>query len=151
MRRLCERRMLGTMTMIRLQAPLSFAARLMLAFIFIIEGWSKIGYYEGTVQYMENHGVPGMLLPLVILTELGGGLLIACGFQTRMAALALGVFCVLTAILFHRNIANISEFIHFNKDLAIAGGFLLLAAFGAGRWSIDAWQSRAPSSDLIRD
>jgi len=131
------------MAMIKLQAPLSFAARLMLAFIFIVEGWSKIGYYEGTVQYMENHGVPGMLLPLVILTELGGGLLIACGFRTRLAALALGGFCVLTAILFHRNIADISEFIHFNKDLAIAGGFLLLAAFGAGDWSIDALQSRA--------
>ncbi|QRM30304.1 DoxX family protein [Microvirga sp. VF16] len=136
--------------MIKLQAPISFAARLMLAFIFVVEGWNKIGYYEGTVQYMENHGVPGMLLPLVIVTELGGGLLIACGFQTRLAALALGSFCVLTAILFHRNIADISEFIHFNKDLAIAGGFLLLVAFGAGDWSIDAWQAqREPSSRLV--
>jgi putative oxidoreductase len=129
--------------MIKLQAPLSLVARLLLAFIFIVEGWSKIGYYEGTVQYMENHGVPGVLLPLVILTELGGGLLIACGFQTRLDALALGGFCVLTAILFHRNVEDIGEFIHFNKDLAIAGGFLLLAAFGAGSWSIDALQSRA--------
>jgi len=51
--------------MIKLQAPLAFAARLMLAFIFIVEGWGKIGYYEGTLQYMENHGVPGLLLPLV--------------------------------------------------------------------------------------
>ena len=126
--------------MIRLQAPLAFAARLMLAFIFIVEGWSKIGYYEGTLQYMD--GVPGLLLPLVIVTELGGGLLIAFGFQTRLAALALAGFCVLTAILFHRNIADIGEFIHFNKDLAIAGGFLLLAAFGAGGWSLDAMQLR---------
>jgi len=137
--------------MSRLQAPLSLAARLMLAFIFIVEGWSKIGYYEGTVQYMENHGVPGALLPLVILTELGGGLMIASGFQTRLAALALGGFCVLTAILFHRNIEDVSEFIHFNKDIAIAGGFLLLAAFGAGRWSIDALLLRAPRPGIASE
>jgi len=137
--------------MTKLQAPLSLAARLMLSFIFIVEGWSKIGYYEGTVQYMENHGVPGMLLPLVILTELGGGLMIAFGFQTRLAALALGGFCILTAILFHRNIGDISEFIHFNKDLAIAGGFLLLVAFGAGRWSMDALLSRAPHPEIRKD
>lgn len=131
----------------RLQAPLAFAARLMLAFIFIVEGWGKIGAYEGTLQYMENYGVPGALLPLVILVELGAGLLIALGFQTRMAALALAGFCVLTAILFHRNIADIGEFIHFNKDIAIAGGFLLLVAFGAGSWSVDAMRLRrvAPS------
>jgi len=126
-----------------LQAPLALAARLMLAFIFIVEGWGKIGAYEGTLQYMEDHGVPGLLLPLVILVELGGGLLIAFGFQTRLAALALAGFCVLTAILFHRDIADIGEFIHFNKDIAIAGGFLLLAAFGAGAWSLDGMRLRS--------
>ncbi|WP_201837106.1 DoxX family protein [Microvirga zambiensis] len=130
----------------RLQAPLAFAARLMLAFIFIIEGWDKIQAYEGTQQYMENYGVPGLLLPLVILTELGGGLLIAFGFQTRLAALALAGFCILTAILFHRDIADIGEFIHFNKDIAIAGGFLLLVAFGAGEWSLDAMRTRRAGS-----
>ena len=57
--------------MTKLQAPTVLLARLMLAFIFIAEGWSKLGAYEGTVRYMESHGVPGTLLPLVILTELG--------------------------------------------------------------------------------
>jgi len=132
----------------RLQAPLAFAARLMLAFIFIIEGWGKIQAYEGTQQYMENYGVPGLLLPLVILTELGGGLLIAFGFQTRLAALVLAGFCILTAILFHRDIADIGEFIHFNKDIAIAGGFLLLVAFGAGEWSLDAMRTRRGATSL---
>lgn len=133
--------------MIKLQAPLVLLARLMLAFIFIVEGWSKVGAYEGTLQYMENHGVPGQLLPLVIVTELGGGLLVAAGFKTRLAALALAGFCLLTALLFHRNIGEISEFIHFNKDLSMAGGFLLLVAFGAGDWSLDALQApRAPLS-----
>jgi len=110
----------------------------MMAFIFVIEGWSKIGHFGGTVQYMESHGVPGMLLPLVIATELGGGLLIACGWLTYPAALALAGFCVLTAVLFHQNLADVNEFIHFNKDIAMAGGFLALAAFGPGAWSVDA-------------
>ena len=72
-----------------LQAPLALLARLMLVFIFIVEGWEKIGNYQGTQQYMESYGVPGMLLPLVILTELGAGLLVAFGLLTRLAALAL--------------------------------------------------------------
>ncbi len=128
--------------MAKLQAPIALVARLMLAFIFIVEGWGKVGHYGGTMQYMESHGVPGMLLPLVIATELGGGLLIACGFQSRVAALALSGFCVLTALLFHANFADPNEVIQFNKDIAIAGGFLALAAFGAGDWSVDAVQAR---------
>jgi putative oxidoreductase len=128
--------------MTRLQAPVAFLARLMLAFIFIAEGWSKLDDYDGTVQYMESHGVPGMLLPLVILTELGGGLLVACGFRSRLAALALSGFCILTAVLFHTGFADFNELIHFNKDIAIAGGFLVLVAFGAGSWSIDALLAR---------
>jgi putative oxidoreductase len=91
---------------------------------------------------MENHGVPGALLPLVILTELGGGLLIVCGYQSRLAALALTGFCILTALLFHTNFADANELIQFNKDIAIAGGFLVLVAFGAGDWSLDALQAR---------
>lgn len=124
--------------MTKLQAPVALVARLMLALIFIIEGWSKLGDYAGTVQYMAGYGVSGMFLPLVIITELGGGLLIAFGFQARLAALALAGFCILTALLFHTNSSNADDFIHFNKDIAIAGGFLLILAFGAGEWSVDA-------------
>jgi putative oxidoreductase len=130
------------MAMAKLQAPVAFLARFMLAFIFLAEGWSKLGNYGGAVQYMESHGVPGLLLPLVILTELGGGLLIVCGFQARLAALALSGFCILTALLFHADLTDLNELIHFNKDIAIAGGFLVLVAFGAGGWSLDALQAR---------
>jgi putative oxidoreductase len=126
-----------------LQAPLALLARLMLVFIFILEGWGKIGDYQGTQQYMESFGVPGMLLPLVILTELGGGLLVAFGLFTRLAALALAGFCVLAALFFHRNVGDVNEFIQFTKDIAIAGGFLALVAFGAGDWSVDAWLRRS--------
>jgi putative oxidoreductase len=74
----------------------------------------------------------------VIALELGGGLLLAIGWQTRLAALALAAFCVLAAVLFHGNLADRSHLLHFEKDLAIAGGLLALFAFGAGRHSVDA-------------
>lgn len=122
----------------KLQGPIALLARLMLALIFVLEGWTKIFAYSGTVQYMEQHGVPGALLPLVILTEFGGGLLVACGFLTRIAAFALAGFCTLTALLFHGALADANELIQFYKDIAIAGGFLALVAFGAGDWSVDA-------------
>jgi putative oxidoreductase len=125
------------MKMVKLRALTAFMARLMLASIFVIEGWSKLGDYHGTVQYMEGYGVSGRLLPLAILTELGGGLLIICGFHSRLAALSLAGFCILTALLFHTNFLDLNEFIHFNKDIAIAGGFLAIVAFGAGDWSVD--------------
>jgi len=130
-----------------IQAPVALAARLLLAYIFVVEGWNKLAGYAGTVQYMESHGVSGFLLPIVILTELGGGVLIALGLFSRLAASALAGFCTLTALLFHADFANPNEVIEFNKDLAIAGGFLTIVAFGAGAWSIDplpCWRGERP-------
>jgi putative oxidoreductase len=88
---------------------------------------------------MEKFGVPGMLLPAVIALELGGGLMIAAGAGTRVAALAVALFCVLTALLFHWQLADGNQLLHLQKDLAIAGGFLILSASGAGKWSLDRW------------
>jgi len=121
----------------RLVDPLACAARLLLAALFIHEGWQKIGAYADVAGYMEAHGVPGQLLPLVILTELGGGLLIAAGLATRFAAFALAGFCLLAALIFH-GVGDPDALVQFGKDVAIAGGFLALAAFGAGGWSLDA-------------
>ena len=73
--------------------------------------------------------------------QLGGGLLVVAGAMTRIAALAFALFCALTAALFHWNFAVHNELLHFEKDLAIAGGFLVLAAAGPGRWSWDQWRS----------
>lgn len=123
------------MTMHKLQDPTALLARLLLALIFVVEGWLKIRSYAGTVSYMEAQGVPGLLLPLVIATELGGGLLVAAGLFSRYAAFALAGFCLLTAIVFHR---DPSEAVQFYKNLCMAGGFLMLVAFGPGRWSLDA-------------
>ena len=132
----------------RLQAPLALLARLLLALIFIVEGWAKLSAYSGTVQYMEQHGVPGILLPLVILTELGGGVLVALGFLTRLAAFALAGFCALTALLFHGTLSDPDELVQFYKDIAMAGGFLGLVAFGPGDWSVDGFARRPELSDM---
>jgi putative oxidoreductase len=123
-----------------LQNLFVLAARLLLAFIFVVEGWLKIADYSGTLGYMDSFGVPGIMLPLVILTELGGGLLVAVGLFARLAAFALAGFALLTALFFHWNLGDQEQVIHFMKNLAIAGGFLLLTANGAGAWSLDAWR-----------
>jgi putative oxidoreductase len=124
------------------QALGQLLGRLLLVAIFVHEGATLIGGYTSAAAYMQGFGVPGVLLPAVIALQLGGGLLIAVGAMTRLAALALAVFCILTAVLFHWNFAVRGELLHFEKDLAIAGGFLLLAACGPGRWSWDQRRSQ---------
>jgi putative oxidoreductase len=111
--------------------------RLMLAAMFILGGWGKIGGYEGTLKYMASGGVPGFVLPLVIALELGGGLLIAIGWQTRLVALALAGFTLLASLLFHWKPGDAVQYLFFMKNLAVAGGFLVLFASGAGRYSLD--------------
>ncbi len=124
----------------RYAGPLVLLARAMLAYIFIVEGYGKITNYQAVGDYMAQHGVASAILPAVILTELGGGLLVLFGFKTRWAAVALGGFCLLTALLFH---SGAEEAIQFQKNIAMAGGFLVLATTGPGTWSIDAWRLRS--------
>ncbi len=121
----------------KLSPYFNIASRVLLAFIFIMAGWSKIGGYAGTQGYMEAMGVPGMLLPLVIITELGGGLLLLVGFQARLAAFALAGFSLVSAVLFHYQPADQMQMIMFMKNLAIAGGLLLITQHGAGAFALD--------------
>lgn len=114
-----------------------FVARVFLGHIFLLAGLSKISAYEGTQGYMDAMGVPGMLLPLVILLEIGGGLAIIAGWKTRWTAIALAAFSVVAAAIFHNNFGDQTQMILFMKNIAIAGGFLLLAAHGAGAYSLD--------------
>ncbi len=118
----------------RLASPLG---RLFIAAIFINAGISKISGYAGTQAYMESQGVPGALLPLVILVEVVGGLAVVAGWQTRIAAFLLTGFTLLSALLFHLDFANQMQAIMFMKNVAIAGGLLFLVAHGAGAYSID--------------
>lgn len=112
--------------------------RIFLAHIFLIAGINKIGGYAGTQGYMESVGVPGMLLPLVILVEIGGALALILGWQTRWAALVLAGFTLLSALIFHTHFAEQTQMIMFMKNFAIAGGLFYVATFGAGAWSLDA-------------
>jgi putative oxidoreductase len=116
--------------------------RVMIAVLFVLSGWGKIGGYAGTEGYMQSAGVPGGLLPLVILVELGGGIAIVAGFQTRVVALLLAGFSVLAALLFHTGADQLQQ-IMFLKNLGLAGGFLFLVANGAGRLSVDRLLKRA--------
>ncbi|ELY5938009.1 DoxX family protein [Cronobacter malonaticus] len=112
-------------------------ARILMPILFIVSGFGKITGYAGTQQYMEAMGVPGFILPLVILLEFGGGLAILFGFVTRTTALITAVFTLLTAFLFHSNFAEGVNSIMFMKNFSIAGGYLLLALMGPGAYSLD--------------
>jgi putative oxidoreductase len=125
-----------------LEPAAALLGRLLLSAIFLHEAWAKLTGYAMALAYMQAFGVPGTLLPLAIGFELGCGLMVLFGFQTRIAALLLAGFCVAAAFLFHTRLGDRNQLLHFEKDLAIAGGFLVLTALGSGAWSVDAWMSR---------
>jgi putative oxidoreductase len=128
----------------------SLLGRIGLSAIFIISGLGKLAAYAGTQQYMASAGVPGFLLPLVILVEVGGGLFILAGAFTRATAVLLALFTVAAGFLFHANLADQNQFIHLLKNVAIAGGFLTLAANGPGPISIDALRrKRSPRTPVM--
>ena len=126
------------------KTSLVIAGRLLLALMFVLAGFSKLGNLEGTAGYIASGGLPmaSVLAVVVGLLELFGGLAIAVGFQARWAALALGLFTLAATLLFHRFWAVPAEqaFVQqlmFMKNLSVAGGLFLVAAFGAGPASID--------------
>jgi putative oxidoreductase len=111
---------------------LDWISRGLVGVIFVLAGYHKLGAgYDGTAAFMASKGVPGGLLPLVILLELGGGLALMAGFQTRLVSLMLAVFCLAAAVLFHADSGDKMQQIMFMKNLAIAGGLLAFARFAA--------------------
>ena len=111
--------------------------RLLIAAIFLLSGLSKIAGYAATQSYMDSMGVPGTLLPLVIIFEISAALAVIIGWQTRLFAFLLAGFCLLSAVIFHGNLSDRIQFIMFMKNLAIAGGFMFLVANGPGPLSLD--------------
>jgi putative oxidoreductase len=128
-----------------LQTPFSLIGRLLLAFLFLPAGISKIGGFAGTVGYIASKGLP---LPqvgagLAIVIEIGAALALIVGWQTRWAAVVLAVFTLAATIFFHNFWAMPAEQVMvqqlmFYKNIAVIGGLLTLAAWGAGAWSVDA-------------
>ncbi len=117
---------------------LDLVGRILMAVMFLTAGFSKFGAgYAGTQGYMESVGVPGMLLPLVILLEIAGALAIIAGFKTRTVAFLLAGFCFVSGVLFHFNPADQMQMILFMKNITIAGGFLFLLAQGPGAYALD--------------
>ena len=106
----------------------------------LAKAWSLL-----TQGYMDAMGVPGSLLPLVIALEIGGGLAVLAGLFTRWSALSLAAFSVASGVLFHFDLADANQFNSFFKNIAIAGGFLVLAAQGAGDYSLDRLLQRKPN------
>jgi putative oxidoreductase len=126
------------------KSPLMLAGRLLLASMFVLAGISKLTHLDGTANYIAAGGLPapGVLAVLVGVFELCGGLALAVGFMARWAALALGIFTLMASLLFHRFWAVAADqqsvqYLLFMKNLAIAGGMFIVAAWGAGSVSID--------------
>jgi putative oxidoreductase len=114
--------------------------RLLLAWIFLHEGVFLLSNYSASSAGIAKMGAPAFALAPVIALQLVAGLGIAIGCYARCGALALGLFCLATAVLFHTNFAVRNELLHFEKDIAIAGGMFVLVVSGAGRWSVDSWR-----------
>jgi len=132
-----------------LKTPLVVVGRVLLALMFIMAGFSKLGNISGTAGYIASGGLPlaSVLAVVVGLLELLGGIAIAIGFQARWAALALGLFTIAASLLFHKfwAVAPEQAFVQqlmFMKNLSVAGGLFIVAALGAGPVSVDA--RRAP-------
>lgn len=111
--------------------------RLLLSLLFLEEGFELASHFDSALEAMAKLGVAAPIATAVIALQLGAGLAIALGLTTRLAALGLGLFCLMTALLFHTNFASHNEFLHFEKDLAIAGGMVVLIVAGAGKLSLD--------------
>ncbi len=128
-----------------LQSTTVLVGRILLGLIFVLSGFAKISGFDGTAGYIASKGLPlpQVLAALTIVVELGGGLALMAGLYTRQAVVALAGFSLLTAIVFHNFWAapqaeQLMQQINFMKNLDIAGGMLVVAAFGPGRLSLDA-------------
>ena len=141
----------------KLQDPLALVGRILLALMFVLAGASKIGDYAGTVGYMAAYHVPmpNVLAVSTIALELGGGLALVFGQYTRWAALALGLFTLLASFIFHpfwavpADQAMVTNLL-FMKNISVAGGMFVLAAFGAGAFSLDAKRAHAVGHAELR-
>lgn len=121
-------------------ATTAAAGRFLLAILFIMSGLSKIATPAAIIGYIASAGLPFPTLGYVValVVEIGGGLLLLAGFHARIVAAILGIFTIAAAVAFHHDFADQNQLIHFLKNVAITGGLLQVAAFGAGRFSLDA-------------
>ena len=111
--------------------------RILLSILFLLNGFFKINNYENTVEWMEGFGMSGLFIIPAIIIEILGSILIIVGYKTKFAAAFLSLFCIITAIIFHNDFDSSSEMTAFLKNIALAGGFLIIFAHGPKKYSID--------------
>ena len=111
--------------------------RIFISGVFLLSGFNKIRNYEGTIGWMESFGIPGLLLIPAIILEILAPILIIIGYQTKIAAGALSLFCIATAFIFHNDFSEQMQLIAFMKNLALAGGLLFLSVNGAKGYCLD--------------
>ena len=116
---------------------LEFFGRLLLSALFLIEGFGKITIQEDVIMYMEDYGVPGVLFVPATVLEILFPLLLIVGYRTKWAAAVMALFTFAVAIIFHTDFSEEMQMIFFLKDIAIAGGFMLIVAYGPGKISLD--------------
>ena len=111
--------------------------RILLSALFLIEGIGKIFMQENVVMYMEDYGVPGMLFIPTVVVEILFPLFLIIGYKTRLTAVVMALFTFTVAIIFHTDFTEGTQMVFFLKDLAIAGGFMIIFAYGPNRISLD--------------
>ena len=112
-------------------------ARTSISLLFLINGYFKIVNYDGTMEWIESFGLPGSLIIPAIILEIIAPILLIVGYKTKLAAAALGLFCLTTAIIFHNDFGNQTQLTAFLKNIALMGGFLFLFMNGAKDFSLD--------------
>ena len=112
-------------------------ARILISALFLINGIFKITNYDGTLDWIEGYGMPGVLLIPAIILEILGPILIIIGYQTKITAAFLSLFCLATAVIFHNDFSNQMQLTSFLKNIALAGGFLFLVINGSKKFSLD--------------
>ena len=114
-----------------------FIGRLLLSALFLIEGFGKISNQENVIMYMEDYGVPEILFVPATVLEILFPLLLIVGYKTKWAASVMALFTFTVAIIFHTDFSEGMQMIFFLKDLAIAGGFMIILVYGPGKISLD--------------
>ena len=116
---------------------LDLIGRILISALFLISAFNKIFNLEGSMSWMEGFGMPGFLIFPAIGVEVILPVLVIVGYQARIAAGILAVFCLMTAFIFHFDFSNQSQLISFLKNLGLAGGFLFIVANGTKDWAVD--------------
>ena len=116
---------------------IDFIARLLISALFLISAYNKIFSIDGTMSWMEGFGIPRLLLYPTIALEIILPLFIIIGYQARIAAGLLAIFCIATAFIFHYDFVDQMQTIAFLKNLGLAGGFLFIVANGTKDWAVD--------------